>query len=333
MVGPAAVPGVTRMRIDTHHHIFPPKWVSAGRRHIIDSAIGISPEIMFGWTLRKSLDMMDQYRIGVTVASVPTPGVSFSNAEEARYLARDCNEFGARIVSDHPTRFGIFATVPMPDVEATLREIEYSLDQLKLDGICFMTNFGDSWPGDLRYREVFDELNRRKAVVFFHPHTLASAAINMGEVPPAVLEYPFETTRAIASLLYSGTFTRNRNVKFLFSHGGGTLPFLAGRIANLSRRPNDESRRLAERLPQGPEYELKRLYYDTASITNRPAMAALLTLVPPSQVLLGSDFPYLSGERGVAPIDKLGFDADDHARICGQNAVALMPRLAPFLET
>ncbi|MSQ72826.1 MAG: amidohydrolase [Betaproteobacteria bacterium] len=318
-------------RIDTHHHIFPPKWMAAAGERIMESAIGIPRSWMFDWTPEVSLEAMDKHGIGVTIGSVSTPGVSFGDALAARKLARECNDYGAKMVSDHPTRFGVFATVPMPDVEGTLREIEYSLDVLKLDGICFMTNFGDTWPGDPQFKEVFDELNRRKAVVFFHPHLLASAPIFVPNVPPAVLEYPFDSTRAIASLLYAGTFTRCRDMKWIFSHGGGALPFLAGRLAALSRRPTEEAKRLADMLPEGPEYELKRLYYDTPSATNRPAIAALLSLVPVTQVLFGTDFPYLRAERGTNGFDALGFDVADHAAISRRNAVALMPRLAKFV--
>lgn len=319
-------------RIDTHHHIFPPNWTAAAREKIIESAIGIPLSWMFEWSPAKSIEVMDRHGIGVTVGSVSTPGVWFGNIEQARRLARECNDYGAKMVADHPTRFGIFATVPMPDVEGSLREIEYALDVLKLDGICFMTNFGDTWPGDTKYAAVFDELNRRKAVVFFHPHVLYSAPIYVPNVPPAVLEYPFDSTRAIASLLYSGTFTRCADIRFIFSHGGGALPFLAGRLSALSRRPTPEAQRLAELLPNGPEYELKRLYYDTPSITNRPAMAALLAFVPITNVLFGTDYPYLPAERGVQGMDSLGFDATDHARISRRNAIALLPRLAKLVQ-
>lgn len=319
-------------RIDTHHHILPPTWIAAARERIIESSIGIPHSWMFEWSPAKSLAVMDRHAIGVAVGSVSTPGVWFGNVEQARRLARECNEYGAKLIADHPKRFGVFATVPMPDVEGSLREIEYALDVLKLDGICFMTNFGDKWPGDPDYAAVFDELNRRRAVVFFHPHLLYSNPIRMPDVPPAVLEYPFDSTRAIASLLYSGTFTRCPDTRYIFSHGGGALPFLAGRLAALSRRPTPEAKRLADRLPNGPEYELKRLYYDTPSATNKPAMAALLALVPVSNVLFGTDFPYLPAERGVEGMDALGFDAEDHAKISRRNAAALMPRLAKLVQ-
>ena len=318
----------TFQRIDTHHHIMPPTWLKAAGERIMASAIGIPRGWMFDWTPEVSIEAMDQFSIGVTIGSVSTPGVSFDGVAAGRALARECNEFGAKMILDHPTRFGIFAILPMPDVEGTLKEIEYSLDVLKLDGVCFMTNFGDTWPGDAKYREVFDELNRRKAVAFFHPHLLESAPIHQPDVPPAVLEYPFDSTRAIASLLYSGTFTRCPDTKYIFSHGGGALPFLAGRLASLSRRPTAEAKRLADMLPNGPEYELKRLYYDIPSATNTPAMAALLDLVPVENVLFGTDFPYLRADRACNQFDALKFSEADRAAILRRNAVRLMPRLA-----
>jgi predicted TIM-barrel fold metal-dependent hydrolase len=160
---------------------------------------------------------------------------------------------------------------------------------------------------------------------------LYSNQIVQPEITPAVLEYPFDSTRAIASLLYTGTFTRCREMKFIFSHGGGALPFLAGRIAALSRRPTKLAEQLAERLPDGPEFELRRLYYDTPSVTNRPAMNSLLTLVPVSQVLFGTDFPYMRAERNADYFDRMGFDPDEHAAISRRNAIRLMPRLAKLL--
>jgi predicted TIM-barrel fold metal-dependent hydrolase len=321
----------TFTRIDTHHHIMPPRWLEAAGQHIYESAMGIPVEWIRDWSPAQAIEVMDRTGIGVAVGSVATPSVAFAKGEDARRLARECNEYGAKMIADYPKRFGIFATVPMPDVQGTLREIEHSLDVLKLDGIVFMTNFGSTWPGDPGYREVFDELNRRKAIAFFHPHVLYSNQIVQPEITPAVLEYPFDSTRAIASLLYTGTFTRCREMKFIFSHGGGALPFLAGRIAALSRRPTKLAERLAERLPDGPEFELRRLFYDTPSVTNRPAMNSLLTLVPASQVLFGTDFPYMRAERNADYFDRMGFDVDEHAAISRRNAVRLMPRLAKLV--
>ena len=186
---------------------------------------------------------------------------------------------------DHPKRFGVFAVLPLPDVDSTLREIEYALDTLKTDGVTMFTNHAGIYPGDKRFAEVFQELNRRKAVVFFHPDECANAP-RLGGIPAASLEFPFDTTRAIASLLYSGTLTRCRDVSYIFTHAGGTVPFLAERIARLTMKPQ-----LRDMVPDGAIPTLQRLYYDTAVSVNERTMTPLLNLVKPSNILFGSDYP------------------------------------------
>ena len=138
---------------------------------------------------------------------------------------------------------------------------------------------------------MFEELNRRKAVVYFHPTCPVFARNLVPDVPPSITEFVFDTTRAITSLLYSGTLSRCPNIRFIFSHGGGTVPFLADRIASLARRPNAGD--LRARIPNGVEHELRKLYYDVVSVTgSRGATHALIGLADPTHLLFGTDFPY-----------------------------------------
>jgi predicted TIM-barrel fold metal-dependent hydrolase len=227
------------------------------------------------------------------------------------------------MVRDHPGRFGMFATMPMPDVDGTLREIEYALDVLKADGIGFMTSFGDKWLGDPAFTPVFDELNRRQAVVYTHPTTPECCRSLVRDVPPSTIEFATDTTRTIASVLFSGTATRCPNVRFIFSHGGGTLPFLTGRIVRLA----EDRRELAARLPLGPVQELKRFHYELAQAVHPMALAALLKLVPVTQVLFGTDFPFRPAAEVVQGIAEHGFGDADRRAIERDNALALLPRV------
>jgi 6-methylsalicylate decarboxylase len=211
----------------------------------------------------------------------------------------------------------------MLDVDATLSEIEYVFDTLKADGVGLQTNYGDKWLGDPTYRPVFDELNRRKAVVYVHPLVAACCAGLSVGAPPAVLEVPHDTTRTVTSLLLSGGFSRWRDIKWLFSHAGGTIPMLAGRIdAFNARRPNR-----AEFAPDGIIAELRRLHYDTANATSAPAIAALTSLVPTSQITFGSDYPYFPLEQWKS-LRALALSEADLAAIANGNAIRLVPRLS-----
>ena len=212
--------------------------------------------------------------------------------------------------------------LPIFDIDATLREIEYALDVLKADGIGLQTNYGDKWLGHPAYRPVLEELNRRKAVVYVHPLAAACCGnLSVGAFP-AVIEVPHDTTRTVTSLLLSGSFARYRDIKWLFSHAGGTVPMLAGRInAFYGARPN-----LKEFAPDGIEAEFRRLYYDTANATSAPAMAALMTLVPATQVTFGTDYPYFPGNQ-IAALRGLNLPPDQLRAIESGNAIGLLPRL------
>jgi predicted TIM-barrel fold metal-dependent hydrolase len=228
------------------------------------------------------------------------------------------------MVRDHPGRFGLFATLPMVDVDASLQEIEYALGTLQADGFGLQTNYGDKWPGDAAYRPVFEELNRRKALVYFHPLVASCCArLSVGTFP-AVIEVPHDTTRAVASLLLSGSLARYRDIRWLFSHAGGTVPMLAGRMDYFFRNQKN----LGEIAPQGVEAEFRRLYYDTANATHPASMAALLKLVPGSQVVFGSDYPYVPIAEQAAALRALGLDASLVAAIEGGNARRLLGRTA-----
>jgi len=307
-------------RIDVHHHILPPSYVRA----VGDDRIG--PLIVAGktpeWTPQHSIEAMDRNGIEKAITSISAPGLWFGDIDATRRLTRECNNYAAQIRLDHPGRFGVFASLPLPDVEGSLREIGYALDELKADGIGLLTNYDGRYPGDPKFAPVLDELNRRGAVVYFHPTEAPCCHMHAIGVPAATLEFPFDTTKAVTNLLFSGTFARCRNIRFIFSHAGGTVPFLAERIARLEARPEFRAS-----VPNGVMFELKRLFFDTALSANRFAFSALLKLVAPEQVLFGSDYPFAPESTMIATIkglSELGLTADVLQAIERTNAQRLL---------
>ena len=270
-----------RGRIDLHHHMLPPFYMDL-RRAVPD--VGRMPT----WSPAKSLDDMEKNGVTTAMLSLAVSGVTFDAGEAGRSLARKSNDFGAQLVKDHPASFGLLAALPLPDPQGSLVEIEYALDTLHADGIALLSSYGDKWLGDATYVPVFEELNRRKAVVFVHPNAPNCCANLQAHVPASTMEFLFDTTRTIYSLLLSGTFSRFPNLRFIFSHGGGAMPMLANRLARLFPKE------LAAQAPNGVLYELKRQFYDTASASNATSLSALMSLIPSSQVVFGSDFPFLS---------------------------------------
>ncbi len=308
-------------RIDTHHHILPPAYLAEERERILGMVmVGAS---FLEWTPARSIEEMDRNGVATSITSISTPGVWFGDDQRGRRLARVCNEFGARMAKDYPNRFGMFAAIPLPDIDGSLDEIAYALDVLELDGIGLMTSYGEKWPGDPAFAPVFEELNRSKAVVYFHP-TAAYCCPSIPDIGPALIEFPTDTTRAITSLLFSGTFSRYPHIRFIFSHGGGTLPMLAMRLVGIVGRP--PMKHIAARMPNGPMEELRKLYYDTANAANEVSMAALSKLVPMSQILFGSDYPYWPIAWDLEALLGLGLARADLAAIERENALRLFPR-------
>jgi predicted TIM-barrel fold metal-dependent hydrolase len=312
---------MTAHRIDVHHHIVPPRWLAEERERMATRAMDFG--FVARWTPAMSLDAMDKNGIATAVTSISTVIVRPNELDAAHALARDCNEFAARLAADHPGRFGLFALLPLPHIDACLGEIDYAAKTLKADGFKLQTNYEDKWPGDPAFAPVFDELNRRKATVFFHPTVCSNCMDLLPGINAPLMEYPFDTTRAIASLLFGGTFRRCPDVKFIFAHGGGTMPMLAHRIGSLVKRRKD----LADKLPDGILPELQKLNFDVVSVTNPPAMSALLKLTTPKRLLFGSDCPYVSIDDTVGELQQMGLSAADLAGVERGNALALMPTL------
>ena len=314
----AQAPARTAGRIDVHHHVFPPRYVAE-----LASRNLATPD-MTSWSVARTLDDMDKAGVATSILSVTQPAVSFAEPDLARRVARESNEWVAGLRRDYPGRFGSFAMLPMQDIDGSLRELEYALDTLKADGIGLLTSYGDKWLGHASYAPIMNELNRRKAILYTHP-TLANCCRGLlPDVAPTVIEFGTDTSRTIADIVFSGTAARCPDVRFIFSHGGGTLPFLAERMIQAPVI----NKNLASRVPNGVMHELQRFYYDTAWAYNAAPLAALTRFVAASQILYGSDYPYRLGPDTVKGLLDYGFSEADMKAIGRDNAVKLIPRLS-----
>ncbi len=265
----------------------------------------------------------DMDKAGVTLAVNSATLPEQMKGETRLAYVRENNEYMARLVADYPGRFGMFASLPLPDVDATLREIEYALDTLHADGVHMITSYDDHWLGDKIFAPVFDELNRRKAVVYTHPHAPNCCAPALAEldIRDSVIEYGTDTTRALTNLLFGGTLARCPQLRVIWSHGGGTMPFLAERFIRMEKMP-----RFAPLMPQGFVAEAAKFYYDTAQILHASPLGALKELIPLAQICYGTDYPWRGSEECVAGLKRSGiFSAAELAAIDG-NAAPLLPR-------
>ena len=311
---PAAPAAAKPRRIDVHHHVVPPVHAAALAAHNSPAA---------QWSVAMSLDDMDKAGTDTAVVSILNPGVWFGQKdEEARRLARACNEYAADLERDHKGRFRSFAVIPLPDTEGSLREIEYSLDVLKAQGIALWTSYGDKYLGDPAFLPVFEELNRRKAVVYTHPTVPDCCAGLVKGVPVSTLEYAHDTTRTIASLVFGEgrTALRYPDVQYIWSHSGGTLPFLTSRFVELAGHRKDK-------FPNGPLPIFQRFYYEVAQGNTPGQLAALMQMVQVSQVMFGSDFPFRKAIEASDGLAAYKFSDADRKAIDSENAIRVMPRL------
>jgi len=316
--GPSGGSRVVQGRIDVHHHLFPPFYVKEMEQMLRETGFTPRP-----WSPTTSIDMMDKAGVAVAMLSPVQRLVMDSMSardEKSRSLARRSNEYAAGVVRDYPGRFGNLAALPLPDPDASLKEIAYALDTLKADGIALWTSYEDKWVGDPAFWPAYEEMNRRSAVVFYHP-ARASCCRNLSG-QSGILEYDIDTARAIDSLLWNGTLSKFPNVRHIFSHSGGAFTVLAARIMD------DFPKNRADKVPNGVEYEIKKLYFDTAHASKAPALDAMKDLVPVSQILYGSDVPLRNYDLTDPGLDVYpGFSEADWRAINRGNAERLFPRL------
>jgi len=306
-------------RIDVHHHLVSPKSIP-----MLSELGTLNAQLAAGMDANRALEAMEKGGVTTAMNSATTP-VTLPRDKRVAY-ARDNNEYLARLVADHPGRFGMFANLPLPHIDATLKEIEYALDVLKADGVHMITSYDNEWLGNKLFAPVFDELNRRKAVVYTHPHTPLCCLKTLTEVvvPDAAIEYGTDTTRAIANYVFSGTSQRCPDIKIIWSHAGGTMPFLIYRFLKTADIPANR-----KHAPQGIIAELKKYYYDTAQASHAVMLNALRGVVGLDHAAFGSDYPWGFAEMNIRELDGAGvLSAEERRGIDYANILPLLPRVA-----
>jgi predicted TIM-barrel fold metal-dependent hydrolase len=303
-------------RIDVHHHITPPAYIEE-----LSPMKNLTP-MTLSWTPERAIEEMDKGGVETSITSITTPGLWFGSPNPARRLARACNDYAAKLNNQYPKRFGMFVNLPLPDIEGSLKEIEYGLDVLKADGVSLFTSYGDKWLGDPAFDPVFAELNRRKAIVYTHPTTANCCTNLVPQIVDSSIEYGADTTRAIARMIFGGASSRFPDIRLIWSHGGGVMPYLIDRFINDARKPEWRAK-----FPNGFMPEAQRFFYDTAQVPNKAALSALKAVIPTSKLLFGTDFPFLTAEHTAKGIAASGvFDAAEMQAIDRGNALALMPQ-------
>lgn len=311
-------------RIDVHHHYVSPTWMNALEKYYTQYKFPGLP-VFKNYSPAAAVEAMDKGGVATAMLSTTTPGVWFGDNEQARGLARDMNEYGTKLVGQHKGRFRLFAVLPLPDVEASLKEVDYALGTLKADGISVLSSYGTKWLGDPSFAPVWEELNRRKAVVFSHATAPDCCKGLMPGIEATTIEFNTDTSRTIVSLIESGTAQRFPDIEFIFSHAGGTIPSLAGRYLP-AQAAADKLKGPAE--PNSRLGHLRRFYYDTAGSANPVQMVSLKMIVPVSQIIFGTDFPWGDPSRIAVGLAGCGFTAEELRAIDRENAVRLLPQLA-----
>jgi 6-methylsalicylate decarboxylase len=321
-------------RIDIHHHFQPDVYYAFQRAH----GKGFDTN---AWSLAKDLEDMDAAGTAMAFLSLTTPGFTFGEMAEVRKVSRGCNEAAAKLVADHPGRFGSFATIPLADTGGALHETEYALDTLKADGISLFSNYGDVWLGHATFAPVYEELNRRRTLVYVHPvlpNCCANLSVARDGVPNeiAMIEFGTDTTRAIASLIFSGMTSKFPDIIWIFAHGGGTMPFLIERffqggtsaeiVPGILTKGQDEPPVKSSPTGEVILRELRKCYYDTAQISNPVALGALRKVIPVSQILYGTDYWYRTAVESVRGLTTSKvFNTQELRAILRTNAERILP--------
>ena len=304
----------TSVRIDVHHHIVPPALIQAWGAQRMGAASA-------NWTPSKALEELEQGGVSAGMTSIAPAGDPFNDPSTAVRLCRECNDYAARLAADHPRRFGVFASLPLPNIEASLREIEYAFGTLKADGVGLFTSYGSKWLGDPSFNPVFEELNRRNAVVYTHPNTANCCRNLIPNLGDGAIEWGTDTTRAIAQMIFGGAAARYPNVRMIFSHGGGTMPFLVERFVGMAR-----SQQYASKFPEGYPAAASKFYYDTAQVANPAAMSALTKVIPVSQIVFGTDYPFRTAAEHVKGLKECGVFSVKDLQLIDQNALKFLPK-------
>ena len=315
-------------RIDVHTHFLPDFYVealnSAGLSRL-DGIVGLPK-----WSPEAALKLMDQLGVSIAILSISSPGVHFGDDAAARALARRVNEDGARLQKSHGGRFGQLASLPLPDIDGAVAEAIYALDTLRADGVILLTNHRGVYLGDPKLEPLYDELNSRRAVVLIHP-TAPPAPIGerlAAKYPLPILEYMFETTRAVTDLVVAGVMQRYPKIRFIVPHAGAALSVLINRVdmgLPLLTPPGGSP-------PPTMREAMKTLHFDLAGAPVPGLLRELLSVADPQKIHYGSDYPFTPGpvcdklEQAIETTDLL--DGSLRDEIWRNSALRLFPRLA-----
>ncbi|MCO4252129.1 amidohydrolase family protein [Pseudarthrobacter raffinosi] len=295
-------------KIDIHQHVLPPFWVDHLREHP-------SPHRLPEWSPEAAIASMDRQGISKAYLSLSVPGVLPWPEDERASAARRANEYTAHLIERWPDRFGNLATLPLPDVEAALTELNHAYDHLDVDGVILFTNYGDMFLGDPTFEPLWEELDRRSAVVLIHPDSTTLPGLE--GIPASLVDFPFATTRAAVDLVFHGVIAQYPNVRWVLSHAGGFLPYAADRFATGGSM-----------LPGAPDKEtlmrqFRCFYLDTALSTSSLVLPSLTAFADPERILFGSDYPYAAGksEEFTAALDNSALLSEEqHCAITWRNA-------------
>lgn len=311
------------LTIDTHHHLLPDFFYQE-TNDVHAPVGGLAP---MAWTKETSLSFMDDAGIDVAVLSISTPGVHTGDGHKAKVLARRCNEFLAEIIQQRPDRFAGFACLPLPDVDSSLSELAYAHDELHLDGVVAFTNANGVYMGDPSLEPVFQEFERRKSVVYVHPNASPDPAAHTLGLPDNLIDFTTDTNRVVSQLHYTNRLARTPSVRYIFSHAGGSIPYMAARFAIIDEmgfvKGGDERGTAADMF--------RRMYWDTALSASDPVLHMLRDVAGIDQVLYGTDFPYLRRDLAVGSKQQIlqcdELNDQEITCILGGNASRLFPRL------
>ena len=311
-------------KIDVHFHLIPQFYRDAVYEAGTGPAIGRFPD----WTPALALDLMDRHGIALALLSLAQPGVAFLPNDKAAAFARRCNDYAAELIGRHPERFGCFGLLPMHDIDAAIAEARYCLETLRFEGICLFASYGETFLGDAAFDPLLAYLHSAKAVVHVHPSLHPSSRSLTLPWPSFMIEYVFDTTRAAVNLLFTGALDRFAGIRFILSHAGGTLPYIAWRLSVAPMIDKRLKQRSREEIFAG----LKTFWYDNALASGIEPMGALSRIAARERIVFGSDWPFCNDgvvTEEVADFMAPGFLAPETiAMIARKNALALFPKRA-----
>jgi len=320
----------TAHRIDVHQHVVPPFWAKALPDHGGDPSGPRSGDpshsVLPPWSPERAIDFMDSQEIATGILSLTAPGVVGWDNSDRWEMARRVNEYTSELVAKRPDRFGHFATLPLPDINGALRELEYALDTLRADGVILLTNYAGRYLGEAAFEPVWAELDRRQAVVYAHPGQ--PPLLTASGLAGPLVDYPFDTTRTAVQLVLNGMVDRYPRVRIILSHAGGFVPYASHRFAELAHVFRPDAADPADILKG-----FQRFYFDTALSSGPAALPSLKAFAREDRILFGTDYPFAPAEIVASFTSKLDaynkLTADEHSAINHGNAGVLSPRLAP----